>query len=584
MVDYTTGAWTSGAWAPASWGISPAGDGGGGEEPPPDESISFTLPGSEIFPSTGDDALFYARRGLLGGRLARCWVAFTQEETIYVAAFRHGGSYADPTDFVPALAEATVVEVDLGDSSVSSSDVATAVVDALTLAGVTGATALDGTVTVEAATDLVIPPAVDLTDTSLRGMWGNQRANWGTGGEGQDLNQNGGTGGTGSVHLGQIGTAGRVIGMYVWTRTDGVATVIRLAASSGPVYSTTPGMMTLLGQGSETIQGFGTVISDATAFGASANLWAQYRSNTAGTAGIVYRAHSAFPEGNGNLGVGQELVWDTTASQSAATAFLATYNPTSNATFPIYVCVGLIFELPDADGNYHADGSLTLRIGDHNDDPEHGFQFQADASFLIGETTHHRFRWLNLDTLSLTEVWRTVSAIGGDEDSSSAVYSWNDLDLPSTVPADLVADLGQMGLSVVGANQYVLEDPIDLSETTVGTDAILSIGFNYIRNGGELVTYTLPVYLTAGGDEYWGDCWEDDRETWHDDIPGASGRGYAAGTSEYRTRTSTGNNGMPTAWGEPWTDPFATDESDDSPAAIAPDWIICTSPGITEAA
>jgi hypothetical protein len=583
MVDYTTGAWTSGAWVPSAWGISPAGGDDGGE-PPPDESISFTLPGSEIFPSTGDDALFYARRGLVGGRLARCWVAFDQGETTYVAAFRHNGSYADPSIFVPALAAATVVEVDLGSAAMTASEVATATVDALTLAGVTGATALDGQVTVEAATNLVVPPSVDLTDTSLRGMWGNQRANWGTGGEGQDVNQNGGTGGTGSVHLGQLGTAGRAIGMYVWTRTDGVATVIRLAASTGPTYSTTPGMMTILAQGSETVQGFGTVLADAAAFGASANVWAQYRSNTAGTAGIVYRAHGASPEGSGNLGVGQSLVWDTTASQSAATAFLATYNPTSNADFPIYVCIGIIFEFPDADGNYHADGSLTFRIGDQNNDPEHGVQFAADSSFLLGETTHHRFRWLNLDGLALTEVWRTVAAIGGDEDSAVAIYSWNDLDFPSTVPADLVADLGQMGLALVGANQYVLEDPIDVSETAVGTDAILSLGFNYLRNGGELAAYTLPVYLSTSGDEYWGDCWEDDRETWHDDIPGASGRGYAAGISEYRTRVSQGNNGMPTDWGVPWPDPFATDETDDSPAAIAPDWIICTSAGIAEAA
>lgn len=570
-------------WTPRIWGVPQVG-GGGGDEPGPGGSVGFSLPASDVFPSNGLDALFYARRGLVGGTLARCWVAFDWDGTTYVVAFRHGGSYADPSVYVSALSGATVVEVDLGSSSVSAADVATAVAAALVDAGVTDATADTATVTVANASNLVIPPAVDLTDTSLRGMWGNQRANWGNGGEGQDVNQNGNTGGTGNVHLGQIGTAGRLIGMYVWTRTDGVPTDIRLAASSGPAYSTTPGTMTILAQGVETIQGFGTVITDAVSFGASTNLWAQYRSNTAGTAGIVFRAHGGFPEGNGNLGVGQALVWDTVASTSSASAFGATYNPTSSNTFNIYVCVGLIFEVPDGSGNYHANGSLTLRIGDQNDDPEHGFQFQADASFLIGETTHHRFRWLNLSDLDLTQVWRTVSAIGADEDSAVAIYSWSDLDLPSATPADLVADLGRMGIADVGANQYTLASPIDLSESAVGTDAIISLGFNYIRNGGALAGYTLPVYLSVGGDDYWGDCWEDDRETWHDFIPGASGRGYAAGVMEYRTRSSAGNAGMPTAWGDPWPDPFATDASDDSPAAIAPDWVILTSTGIQEAA
>jgi hypothetical protein len=360
--------------------------------------------------------------------------------------------------------------------------------------------------------------------------------------------------------------------------------VTRLAVSTGPVYSASPGSMTLLAQGTESIQGFGTVVTPAVAFGASSDLWAKYRSDTGGTAGVRFRSHGQTPVGRGQQGVGQVLVWDTTASASSATAFGATYTPTVDATFNIYTAIGVIYEIPDGSGNYHADGSLTLRIGDQNPDPEHGTQFLAGPGVLTGETTHHRFQWIEDTEISIEEVWRTVSAIGADEDSRVAFYDFADLDFPSTTAATLIADAGPMGLSDAGANQYVLGTPIPAGSEVLGTGQVISLGFNYIRNGGDPTTYTLPVYLSVGGDSAWLDCWEDDRETWHDDIPGASGRGYLAGVSEYRTRLTAGNAGMPTTWGATYPDPMGTDASDDSPAAIAPDWIIVTRTGIAAAA
>jgi len=576
---------TISVWTPRVWGASQA---GGGEEPGGGDTVTFLIPGSDLIPSNGLDALAYARRGLVGGTLARCWVAATIGGDLTVIDIAHGGSSADPTDFVGSLSAATRIPVDLGDAAVTAEEVADAIIAALLVEGIT-ATAednLDGrwALTISNATDPVTPAAVDLTDTSLRGMWGLQRDDWGTGAEGQDLNGDGGTGGTGTVHLGQIGTAGRIIGLYLWSRTDGVPMVVRLGASSGPTYSASPGSMTLLAQGTESIQGFGTVVTGAVAFGATNEIWAHYRSNTAGTAGIRFRSHGQTPVGRGQQGAGQVLVWDTTASASSGTAFGATYGPTADATFNIYTAIGVIYEIPDGDGNYHADGSLTLRIGDQNPDPEHGTQFLAGPVFLTGETTHHRSRWLEDTYLSLTEVWRTVSAIAADEDSRVAIYDFADLDFPSSTPATLIADLGRMEIATSGANQYVLPTPIALGSEVLGLDRIISLGFNYIRNGGTLATYTLPVYLSVAGDSAWLDCWEDDRETWHDDIPGASGRGYAAGVSEYRTRTSAGNNDMPTSWGATYPDPFGTDASDDSPAAIAPDWIIVTRAGFDVAA
>lgn len=574
-------------WTPRVWGSD---SGGGGEEPGGGAgSVTFLLPSSDLFPSNGLDALFYARRGLVGGTLARCWFAATIDGALTVIDFAHGGSSADPTVYVAAMAAATRIPVDLGALAATAEDVANAIIAALDAEGIT-ATAednLDGrwALTIANATDAVVPASVDLTDTSLRGMWGLQRDDWGTGAEGQDLNGDGGTGGTGTVHLGQIGTAGRIIGLYLWSRTDGVPMVVRLGASSGPAYSASPGLMTLLAQGTESIQGFGTVVTDSVAFGATDEIWAHYRSNTAGTAGVRFRSHGQTPVGRGQQGAGQVLVWDTTASASSGTAFGATYSPTADATFNIYAAIGVIYEIPDGDGNYHADGSLTLRIGDQNPDPEHGTQFLAGPVFLTGETTHHRFQWLEDTNLEITEVWRTVSAIGADEDSRVAFYGpWADLDFPSTTPAPLLSDVGRMGITAAGANQYVLPSPIPAGSETLGTGVVISLGFNYIRNGGDPTTYTLPVYLSVAGDNAWLDCWEDDRGTWHDDIPGASGRGYSAGVSEYRTRVSAGNNNMPTSWAATYVDPFGTDASDDSPAAIAPDWTITARAGLAIAA
>lgn len=580
---------TISVWTPRVWGAPQAG-GGGGEEPGGGGTVTFLIPGSDLIPSNGLDALAYARRGLVGGTLARCWVAATIDGALTVIDFTHAGSFADPTVYVPSLAAATRIQVDLGSSSMTADDVTSAMIAALAAEGI-DASAEDVSdpdgrwaLTISNATTPVTPTSVDLTDTTLRGMWGLQRDDWGTGAEGQDLNGDGGTGGTGTVHLGQIGTAGRIIGVYLWSRTDGVPMVVRLGASSGPAYSASPGSMTLLAQGTESIQGFGTVVTGAAAFDATDEIWAHYRSNTAGTAGIRFRTHGQTPVGRGQQGAGQVLVWDTTASAASGTAFGATYTPTVDATFNIYTAIGVIYEIPDGDGNYHADGSLTLRIGDQNPDPEHGTQFQAGPEFLTGETTHHRSRWLEDTYLNLIEVWRTVSAIAADEDSRASIYDFADLDFPSTTPATLVADLGRMEIASAGANQCVLATPIALGSEVLGLNRIISLGFNYIRNGGSLATYTLPVYLSVAGDSAWLDCWEDDRRWWHDDIPGASGRGYSAGVSEYRTRTSAGNNDMPTTWGATYPDPMGTDASDDSPAAIAPDWIIVTRAGFDVAA
>lgn len=540
-------------------------------------SVTIALPGSDIFPA--DE--FHARRAKVGGTLARCWFAVTVGGTTYVRSFSHGPtavltSRADPTVHVPALSGASHRYVALGTSARTPAQV---VGDCITSLALDGITATDGgadaqgrrLLVVEGATSATLPASVAL-DRRERGMWGMQRDDWGTGAV--TPNADGGTTGTGSIHLGNPSSqsgmgsrAGRVIGVYMWGHTSHAP---RLGAFTGPVYSTTPTALTTLGQNVvAALSGFGAVAFDAAAFSSSANLWATYRENAAG--GPRYRLHAQTPVGRGDQAVNQRLVWDTTASTDAATAFGATYTPTNNADFGIYVSIGVIFELQDSNGNYPADGSIDEWIGDQNTDAAHGTQFAADETFLTGETTHHRFIWPAWTNYYATQFRRVYTVAAADVTSRIAMHGpWSSLAFPASPAPALLADLGTMGVLTAGAyTTMTFASPIAM-ETAASGGQHLSVGANYVRTGGAaLASMTLPVFLDATtGDNSWLDAWEDNRTTWHDDIIGASGaRALASGVSEYRTQS---NVGMPnTDPTQTYPDPMAVDGGDDSPNAIA---------------
>lgn len=542
-----------------------------------DNSVAFTVPGSDLFPYD----LFHLRRGLVGGSLARAWISFRRGATIHVVDFAHGGSSADPTLFVPSLSSAIRTTVDLGSTTRTAAQVATAIVTALNIAGVTGASAIGDKVTIENATNLMIPPPVDLTDTSLRGMWGAIRDDWGDGGAGQTLNQNGGTNGIGSTYIGSPG-AGRIIAVYVWGH-GGFAP--RLAVSRGQPYSPAPGALDILAQGvvSAGLSGIGGIAFEAIPIGAADDLWAHYRDDAVG--GVRYRAHGGTPVGSGTFGVGQVLVWDTSTDPSAATPFGATYTSTADATFNIYVSIGIVAELPDGSGNYFANGALMLRVGDQDNNSSHGTQFLVAPATLDGETTHHRQYPPQWTAMKIVSVTRTIDALAADEDSRGCFYQWDDLNLPSTTPATLLADVGPLNLQAGSATTKVFAAPIPIGTETIGANATISVGFNYTTDSGAaLATYVLPVFLDAPpGDSNWFDCWEDTREGWHDDIRGASGF-PGAGVTEYRTTVAGGNLGMPTTIiSQPWPNPMSTAPGDDSPSAIALDWYIIERKGIVAA-
>lgn len=539
-------------------------------------SETFALPGSDVFARD----IFHARRGQVGGPLARGWLTVTVGGTQRVYSFQQNGSRADPTVHVPALAGVAHRYVDLGSSANTAAQVVAAVIAAMALDGIT---ATDGGVDPDAserrllvvagATAASVPPAVDTTDTALRGMWGLQRDDWGGS---PTNNQDGGTNGTGSIHLGNpssqpgfAGRSGRILAVYLWAHTGHQP---RLAVSSGPAYSASPGEMTLLAEAIATdpITDFGMATFAAVAFAAADNLWAHYRENAAG--GPRYRAHGATPVGRGDQGLNQVLVWDTTASASSASAFGATYTPTANSTFNIYIAIGVVFELQDGSGNYHADGSIDTWIGDQNTDPLHGTRFDAGPALLDTETTHHRTIFPNWTNYGATAYRRAVAALGADEDSRAVIYGpWADLNFPATTPPDLIRDIGPCGLVANAYAEVAISPRAELGTEVLGADPYVSIGTNYVRDGGAANNvYTLPVFLDAfTGDGSWLNCWEDDRRTWHDHIPGAAGaaRTPTSGVIEYRT---TATPGMPTAAPEDaFPDPMAVAGDNDSPNAIA---------------
>jgi hypothetical protein len=560
-------------------------------------NFTIAMPGSDVFPM--DE--FHARRGLVGGSLARCWFTVVASGTSRVYSFAHGPttaltSRANPTVHVASLSGHTHREISLGTAARTPTQVVSDCITALALDGITAIDAgADASgrrlLQINSVTSVGLPPAVTL-DRRERGIWGAQRDDWGTGSSfAVTTNLTGGTTGTGSIHLGNpstqsgmTGRTGRVLGVYIWA---GGGHAPRLAAFTGPAYSIAPTALTTIGQAAAAGIGgasraFGGVCFDAAAFGTSANLWASYRENVAGGPGYRNHASAPGPEGRGDVAISQQLIWDTVSPTAAGTAFGGTYTPTVSATFTIYVSIGVIFELQDANGNYPADAAIIEYIGDQNTDVNHGTQFDAGVAFLTGETTHQRLIFPQWTNYSATAYRRAVVAIGADETSRPALYGpWTSLTHPAGTAPALISDADVFPTPmVVGWNDLTFATPVPLA-TAAASGQHLSVGANYVRTGGAAIaTWTLPVFLDeATGDNCWIDAWADDRTTWHDNIIGASGaRALPSGQQEYRTLN---NAGMPNT--DPtsrYPDPMATDAGDDSPTAIALERLTIFRPGM----
>ena len=570
-------------------------------------SVTLALPGSDVFPVD----LFHLRRALIGGTLARAWFAFTHDvEGTVVVDFEHGGSSADPTVFEtglgsnPDLTGYTRVPVDLGATTQTAAQVVAAVVAALAgvgggISAAAGATDSAGRVelVVSGGSALEVPAAVDITDEVLRGMWGAQRDAWTYDEDGTlptGLSQPNFDGNTvnerGSIYLGtpttQAGMGGRrvrLLGAYAWG-TSGAAP--RLGISEGPAYSgsTTPGTFNFIAQGEVVAAGLSspaqvdgaadniiTTVFPTAVETADPNLWFQYQ-DSGGTPALRYRNHGQTPVGNGDFGVGQALHVDASvAPRSATDAFVSGYTPTTTP-INVYMMVGAVFEMSDANGNFHADGSMPLMVGfhgpaDHNRGsavlvPAAGVRLHVSPAALEREVTAHRFDLPEYTgDIEQVAISRVVEELAADEDSRYAAYLFTDLEFPSTTAATLLSDTGPMGLTppTPGTGDYQRHEfntPIPMA--LGGGTRYVGHTFSYNREGGPLGagTYRLPVFMdeqgpsvdhvpdVAPGPSSYLTAWTDVRTGWHDDMPGAAGgRTFHTHIDEYRSANITSGLG-----------------------------------------
>lgn len=558
-------------------------------------SVTINLPGSDLI--AADDLFLGGRRALPGGSAARSWFSFVHSSVgLVVVDYAHGGSSADPTVHVAALSAATRVAVDLGSTARTPAAQASLTITALASAGVSS-TANGGALTVNGATGLTIGPASTHTNITLRGMRGMQRNGWGNPTY-ADNNQEGGTNGTGVMYLGQLGTAGRCVGLYIWAHSGFTP---RLTLFSGPAYSTSPGEMTVLAQGvapaipDSGSGGWAYVTFEAVAFGASDHLWLGYSEDDTPSSGPMYRGGSETPAGLGDFAGSQSLLWDTTRDSSNSSAFGATYTPTVNATYGIYVAIGALVEHPDGNGDYPADGSVTIRVGFQLNSTTHGTRFDATDSILDPETTHHPHIAVRLTNIAVRSFTRQgYTTITADDDSLWMMYGpWADRDYPPTTPPALLGSQ-LMGLETGDAGTAItvtLDTPIPIGTDVLGADAVISDGYNYITtepaDPGTPTELHLDVYLDTNfttdgtGSDCWLDLWNGgahDTDPWCDYIYEASGVGYSYAEVEYRT---TGGSMPHTSTEEAAPDPLETDGSPGNPAAIAADYYIATKPGMT---
>lgn len=512
---------------------------------------TLTVVGSVAFPVD----IFHLRRALVGGTLSRAYFSLTQAGGLYACDIAHEGSGADCTAWVDALAEASRAQVALEDGDQDAATVAAAIASALGGLGVSGIsvgdpyTGDDGIervdVTIAGATGLAVGGAAS-NDETLRGMWGMQRATYGSV---TNANILGDMGNTVVVKPQTSPGTGRVLGAYIYASGSNP---LRIGVASGPTYTGSP-TLTVLAQGvtSATGTGFKAVIFDEPV-ALPTEAWVLYKGIAGGDPQVQYRFHADTVEGNGDLVEAADMILDSTNSDPAS-AWASSFSPNNGVgPFGIYGFGGLIYELED----YPGDGSIDTWIGYHG---TAGFSTPSATPSDTMDDETFTMRQLVPWTSQITDVRVVLDDNASGEDLGAAVYRWVDLDIPSSGTHPRIAQIGRLNLAAgAGAQTVTLEDPINV---TGGWD----VGVTFF--GGNVDGSPDPASLSVRYDPdtagEWLTAWVDDGRTWSDMVP-AGGGGYGTET-EYRTTAGVQPQGDPTA-----TAPssFATDATDDSPANL----------------
>lgn len=424
--------------------------------------VRFTfVAASELVDPSQNDVL----RARLGGSAARSYVGCTIGAQTVVQAIAQGGSYADPSTYIPALAGATVRRVDLPGGSVSDEDVAAAM-EADWLAFGVAATRVGAVVSVPNARDGFIGDAPALDAAGSFGRFGVRRMYL-----------------TGVANVANAGTLIRVVEMSAangFTAPRGIVTGIavhgsggyqpRLAVGRCSAYPT-PGTVTDIREGrlvaSLAANAMGVVVLDSPLpFEQGDTLAILDCGGAAGT--YARRAHGLAPAGNFNFGLNEAVFEDATRTDPTI-PFGASYTPTLSSTLNFYDAHALVVEGEP----YRRNGILqptwygTLR-------PATG---DAPSSVVpSGFSDYQRMPAPQFDRLRATAVRVGMGTISPNDNMSHVLYQFLDLAIPTAVGGPR---LGQGVTSVpTTANAYLVDPLADVpvGVDALGPDAIIAIG------------------------------------------------------------------------------------------------------------
>ena len=510
----------------------------------------LTFVESIVFPI--DD--FHLRRGLIGASCSRAWASVESEGVRRVVSIRHQGSGANAANWETQLSGAMHAYADLPDGDATAAEVAEAWATAMEGLGMS--CVVDGAEVTVANSSALLVGSPMTYNPALRGMWGAQRNFDGT--MAVTPNNDGAMGGIGSVHIAGPSSAGRIIGVYIRAGGSGA---VRLGVANGPVHSATPTAFSGGVEGVAANSGGLRLLrlAEPMAMSASSNKWINFVGAGGGDPALRYRLPGDAIEGNGDLTIGETLLFSSNSSDPNTPIYTAgayTHsNPAGGSPYSIYSFVGFIYEISVA-GSYPGDGGIVTAIGTHTTATA-GTPTATIAADMDAETfgMRHLIPW----DCSVTAVDVSIAANAPDEDLGLAFYSFGDVVAPSVEGATLLRDVGAYGVAGTGYQRHTLATPLPV---TAGT--ILAVYFNAGNDDGSTPTDTISVNYDpdTGNALLWSTAWIDDGRTWNDMDP-TGGGGYGVLT-EYRTRGAFGGL-MPEA--DPsatWPANFLVDGSDDN--------------------
>jgi hypothetical protein len=406
-------------------------------------TVRFTCPRSDVLPTTRQDAVVWARHGLIGATGARSWGAYALGGEQFCWVLDHGGSTVDPRQDVDALADALADDnlaiVTLGAGDQDSQAVAEAIAAELISAfghdASTDSVNVDGQtryrVTVAGASaGLVGSPSSTKGVTSQCGIH-----------DGSRRDGDGAVAGTLYIHT-QVraynrdgtavpdGTRCRITGIGYFG-SDALRP--RLGVALGPAHSLTPANVgavvdagrpaTGIANGYDPIElplpiAIPCVVGD--------DAWMLVRDD-GGTGSLHYR-FNASSGWHGDLDTSEDLLVEGSTDDPDVAFPSSTHTPTISANFAVHSMVHLIVECddPDADdgSGFAGDGSIWAEIGCRRDAA--GDTPTEDEP--AGEVFCYRMLTPPFSRAAWVEVRYGLAAVDAAEDMSAAFYSWDVLD------------------------------------------------------------------------------------------------------------------------------------------------------------